>query len=228
MAAARVGAAHARRARRRDALLALRAANFEAMGDGAQPESICLRECEATRRAAGRCPFDDGSPGELHAFCAHQRRCVVCDGGAFALCEPCNLARGDGEAVASLVEERQIDVLFCDFDRTLCTTKSGASPLQSKRVTHSIDADLAAAAALARRAYVVTRNSHRADILLSRRAGRRFDDVVVVQKKKSKATEIAPRLAPGERGLFVDDDVRVLRPEGRRRARPHEGAVRAR
>ena len=161
------------------------------------------------RRAAGRCPFDDGSPGELHAFCAHQRRCAVCDGGAFALCEPCNLARGDGEAVASLVEERQVDVLFCDFDRTLCTTKSGASPLQSKRVTHSVDADLAAAAALAHRAYVVTRNSHRADILAFLAAQSvRFDDVVVVQKKKSKATEIAPRLAPGERGLFVDDDVR--------------------
>ena len=103
---------------------------------------VCV-ECEATRRAAGRCPFDDGSPGELHAFCAHQRRCAVCDGGAFALCEPCNLARGDGEAVASLVEERQIDVLFCDFDRTLCTTKSGASPLQSKQtVPARTDRDL--------------------------------------------------------------------------------------
>ena len=88
--------------------------------------------------------------------------------------------------------------------------QSGAPPLQqSKRVTHSVDADLAAAAALARRAYVVTRNLHRADILTFLAAqGVRFDDVVVVQKKKSKATEIAPRLAPGERGLFVDDDVR--------------------
>ena len=64
-------------------------------------------------------------------------------------------------------------------------------------------------AALARRAYVVTRNSHCADILTFLAAqGARFDDVVVVQKKKSKATEIAPRLEPGERGLFVDDDVR--------------------
>ena len=110
--------------------------------------------------------------------------------------------------MASLVEEGCIDVLFCDFDRTLCTTKSGASPL-SKRVTHTIDAELAAAAALARRAYVVTRNSHGAEITAFLAAqNARFDDVVVCQKKKSKATEIAPRLREGERGLFVDDDVR--------------------
>ena len=129
--------------------------------------------------------------------------------GLLTLNRPKALNALSPDLVASLVEERQIDVLFCDFARTLCTTKSGASPLQSKRVTHSIDADLAAAAALARRAYVVTRNSHRADILTFLAAqGARFDDVVVVQKKKSKATEIAPRLAPGERGRFVDDDVR--------------------
>jgi hypothetical protein len=62
----------------------------------------------------------------------------VCDGG-FAPCRQCRLAQGDGEVVATLCAELQEELrpqggvhptLFVDFDRTLCTTKSGGSPLQ--------------------------------------------------------------------------------------------------
>ena len=35
-----------------------------------------------------------------HAFCRHQQRCAVCDGG-FAPCRRCRLAQGDGEAVTA-------------------------------------------------------------------------------------------------------------------------------
>ena len=97
----------------------------------------------------------------------------MCDGG-FAPCFECRLAQGDGEAVAVLCADVSValaagsdgaggdgagggegggkgggrgaatPLAFFDFDRTLCTTKSGGSPLQGK---HALDAELAAVAA---------------------------------------------------------------------------------
>merc|ERR1711879_940235 len=95
--------------------------------------------CESAFRSEGRCPFGDSCG--VGSFCLHERRCVVCDQWS---CEPCRLLRGDGEDVWQLVAQLQPAVVFLDFDRTLCTTKRGASPLQGN---HSVDADLAAVCA---------------------------------------------------------------------------------
>jgi len=168
-------------------------------------------------------------------------RCAVCDGG-FAPCFVCRLAQGDGEAVAGLCADLSAQMqpppplpppppppppphclrsdggvvadskltAFFDFDRTLCTTKSGGSPLQGR---HSLDTELAAVAA-ALPTYVVTRNSHAAEIatFLAQR-GVRIAGVKVVPKKESKASAmlaLCPELADPDAGLravFVDDDV---------------------
>eukprot|EP00964_Phaeocystis_antarctica_P051973 scaffold30379_cov40-Phaeocystis_antarctica.AAC.1 len=157
-------------------------------------------ECEGSLRAAGACPFDQaegraraGGRAAAHAFCRHQQRCAVCDGG-FAPCRQCRLAQGDGEAVATLCAELQEErrsqggdgrpTLFLDFDRTLCTTKSGGSPLQGR---HALDSELAALAAQLE-TYVVTRNSHEADIktFLAAR-GVLVAGVCVVPRRTSKA-----------------------------------------
>ena len=203
-------------------------------------------ECEGALREAGACPFDQsrrgggkaraGGRAAGHAFCPHQRKCAVCDGG-FAPCVACGLAQGDGEAVAALCAEhapapaatgqpaapRALAALFVDFDRTLCTTKSGGSPLQG---SHSLDAELVALAAQLP-THVVTRNSHADEIraFLAQR-GMRVAGVHVVPRKESKAVTmlaLCPALAPppanGEAGegteaedtavraIFVDDDV---------------------
>ena len=199
-------------------------------------------QCEAAVRACGRCPFDtrqcglgtaavgrarsgnaNGKPS-LHygsTCCVHQGGlCVVCDGG-FAPCAECRLAQGDGETVASVVANwrgAERTVLFFDFDRSLCSTKAGGSPLQG---AHSLDADLADLASQ-HTMYVVTRNSHRAEIeqFLAAR-GVPCMGVAVVKKghsKASKIVELLPCLAdeppstPGAlppcRAVFVDDGVR--------------------
>ena len=191
--------------------------------------SVCW-QCEAVVRADGRCPFDlrqsdaaaqkRGGRGSGKAaahfgatFCPHQGLCVVCDGG-FAPCPECRLAQGDGETAASVCAEwrgTESTMLFFDFDRSLCSTKSGGSPLQGN---HSLDSDLADLAAQLPMV-VITRNSHRADIRAFLKArGVTCQDVCVVRKGVSKAAamvEILPRLAEAGgavRGLFVDDGVR--------------------
>ena len=182
-------------------------------------------ECEGALRAAGVCPLDQeagrapraGARAAVHAFCPHLQQCAVCDGG-FASCRQCRLAQGDGEAVAALCAELQEELwpqggarptLFLDFDRTLCTTKSGGSPLRGR---HALDSELVALAA-GLETYVVTRNSHEADIksYLAAR-GVRVAGVCVVPKRKSKAKvmlALRPDLAHGHglRAVFVDDDV---------------------
>ena len=90
----------------------------------------------------------------------------MCDGG-FASCRQCRLAQGDGEAVAALCAELQglwpqggaRPTLFLDFDRTLCTTR-----VEDRRCgAGTLDSELVALAA-GLETYVVTRNSHEADI----------------------------------------------------------------
>jgi hypothetical protein len=56
----------------------------------------------------------------------------------------------------------QPHAVFLDWDRTLCTTRTGGSPLVGK---HSLDPDLhGLLVQFARRAHIVTRNSMRDDI----------------------------------------------------------------
>ena len=201
---------------------------------------VCWR-CEARVRATGVCPFDlrqkpasaapiaggkgnsrgSGRPA-LHygvTFCPHQDKCVVCDGGGFAPCRQCRLACGDGETVASVCAEwrgSEPTVLFYDFDRSLCSTKSGGSPLNG---SHSVDADLADLASQLTM-YVITRNSHKDEIISFLAAqGVRCAGVIVCRKGTSKAAamlEVMPTLAStgsgddigAARAIFVDDTVR--------------------
>ena len=79
----------------------------------------------------------------MEAYCPHYGRCFVYDFPHS--CERlCRLSRGSGELATTLVETLQLRLLLLNFDRTLCSTKSGASPLPSgKRVkegfAHTID-----------------------------------------------------------------------------------------
>ena len=185
-------------------------------------------QCEGEIRTEGTCPFDnaarstkDGRAAAHHAFCVHQGKCLVCDGG-FAPCPVCRLARGDGERCVEIcadiaqqpgASECPVTV-FLDFDRTLCSTKGGRSPLVG---VHSTDAELASLAA-SHATYIVTRNPHEAEIraFLSER-NVRVTAVCIVPKRASKASvmlDIMPSLAIAESGgvraIFVDDDVREL------------------
>ena len=83
-------------------------------------------------------------------------------------------------------EERKL-TLFFDFDQTWCSTKAGGSPLQGK---HSLDDDLTDLATQ-HTMYVVTRNSHKAEIEQFLQAkGVRCEGVLVARKGKSKAAEM--------------------------------------
>ena len=189
---------------------------------------VCT-QCEAALRAAGVCPFAssartnaDGRAAASHAFCPHQSKCAVCDGG-FLPCPLCKLARGDGERCAEICSELSPSpprCVFVDFDRTLCSTKGGRSPLLG---LHTVDAELAKLAA-ALPVHVVTRNPHGAEIesFLAAR-GVPVEGVHVVPKRTSKAdvmvqllpdllTTMAPPppLPPPVIAVFIDDDVREL------------------
>lgn len=194
-------------------------------GGGARGSRSCLCwECEGELRTEGVCPYDvplagsGASAGRApthHAFCIHQRKCVCCDGASFVPCEPCRMAQGDGEMVTALAALYSPEAVFLDFDRTLCTTKSGGSPLQG---VHALDGELAAQAA-ARPTYVVTRNRHVDEIRTFLGAkGMQVAGITHVRKGVSKAAamlELLPSLerspaCGGIRAIFADDDVREV------------------
>eukprot|EP00931_Biecheleriopsis_adriatica_P108516 TRINITY_DN82840_c0_g1_i1.p1 TRINITY_DN82840_c0_g1~~TRINITY_DN82840_c0_g1_i1.p1 ORF type:complete len:694 (+),score=148.12 TRINITY_DN82840_c0_g1_i1:34-2115(+) len=189
---------------------------------------LCLL-CETELRCQGRCPYGGERCGS-RSFCPHEHRCIVCEQWS---CERCRLLRGDGEDVWQLVDQRQPTVVFLDFDRTLCTTKAGASPLQGN---HSLDSDLVAVCSCHARVLVVTRSSRSEDIALFLRqhglnacipghkassnavgdASNLRGNVSVRSVKRegrqSKAEVILEELAatPAATGLFVDDDIKEL------------------
>jgi len=167
--------------------------------------------CEAALRSEGRCPYNDKCG--VRSFCPHERRCIVCEQWS---CDKCRLLRGDGEDVWQLVGSMQPAAIFLDFDRTLCTTKRGNSPLQGN---HSVDPDLAAVCTGYGHVQIVTRSSQKEDIeaFLSTR------DVPVLAVHcvkrlgaKNKAAIIASELVALQQsgderaGIFVDDDIREL------------------
>jgi hypothetical protein len=186
--------------------------------------------CESLKRDQSderRCLFVSCKIG-AEAFCSHHRRCFVCD--APHSCLECRFSTGDGEVVAAMVETMQPKLLLLDFDRTLCSTKSGASPLpkvsnNSKRqhskegYSHSIDPELKAAV-LAQQthgdSYVVTRNSHKAEIktFLDMHGLRDLaQNVHVVPKKTTKGEYIEGVISAkkcDDSILFVDDGIREL------------------
>ena len=253
-------------------------------------------ECEGAIRARGACPYDssarsnrDGRAASTHAFCAHQRKCAVCDSG-FLPCPLCRLARGDGERCVEICAEIGLEIcgdlrrsaeigfetgfetgdgsggdgsggdgsgggtggggtggglagvgggglraVFLDFDRTLCSTKAGRSPLLG---LHNVDPELASLCTTYP-VYVVTRNPHEAEIVtFLEQRGVAVARVCVVPKRASKAdvmVQVLPSLksasqlaqvSPYEahaddaarapervtpvQAVFVDDDVREL------------------
>jgi len=270
-------------------------------------------ECEGAIRARGACPYDstarsnrDGRAASTHAFCAHQRKCAVCDSG-FLPCPLCRLARGDGERCVEICAEIGLEIcgdlrrsaeigfetgfetgdgsggdgsggdgngggdgsdggggsgggtggggtggggtggglagvgggglraVFLDFDRTLCSTKAGRSPLLG---LHNVDPELASLCTTYP-VYVVTRNPHEAEIVtFLEQRGVAVARVCVVPKRASKAdvmVQVLPSLKSGSQqarvspyeahdddaarapervtpvqAVFVDDDVREL------------------
>jgi hypothetical protein len=239
-------------------------------------------ECEGAIRARGACPYDssarsnrDGRAASTHAFCAHQRKCAVCDSG-FLPCPLCRLARGDGERCVEICAEIGLETgfetgdgrggdgsgddvsgggtggggtggglagvgggglraVFLDFDRTLCSTKAGRSPLLG---LHNVDPELASLCATYP-VYVVTRNPHEAEIVtFLEQRGVAVARVCVVPKRASKADVMvqvlpsmksasqlvqvppyeahaddaarAPERVTPVQAVFVDDDVREL------------------
>jgi hypothetical protein len=189
---------------------------------------VCAVCIEARRCAAigtPKCIFDCKLAEK--AWCPHAGRCFVCD--TPHSCEDgCRLGRGDGETVCATVNVLQPTLLCLDFDRTLCTTRNGGTPLpQSGRVKHTIDSELKAAAALHPSAHVVTRNSYKADIeAFLQQEGLPNMRVHVVPKKVPKGkfifdtffdAKVDAVAESGEAGtaqpitcLFVDDDIREL------------------
>ena len=118
----------------------------------------CFR-CEEGMRARGECPVSARCrASKVRTFCPHAGRCIACERWS---CVECGVVCGDGEDVAALVEQIDPHVVFIDFDRTLCTTKSGASPA---RGSHRLDAELWNVVTGLQDVRVVTRNSHVDDI----------------------------------------------------------------
>ena len=117
----------------------------------------CCFRCEEGMRSRLECPVSKRCPSA--AFCPHSLRCIACERWS---CELCGVVCGDGEDVMATVECTDPHVVFIDFDRTLCTTKSGSSPL---RGSHSLDRELWGLVRGGRwDVRVVTRNSHVDDI----------------------------------------------------------------
>merc|ERR1712129_19378 len=166
--------------------------------------------CEEALREEGRCPYSEKCG--TRSFCPHARRCVVCEAWS---CEACHLIRGDSEDVWQLVGQLRPDVIFLDFDRTLATTKAGASPLQG---SHSVDPDLASVCASHDHVQVVTRSSRKEDIetfLAQKAVPVRRVRSLKREGRQSKAEVILEVLdgldvvSPAV-GLSVDDDIREL------------------
>lgn len=137
----------------------------------------------------------------------------------------------------AMVEAIKPKLLILDFDGTLCSTKSGGSPLPNTTskcrsndgYSHSIDPDLKSAV-LAQHtqieAYVLTRNSHKADIetfLEMQDLKGLAKNVHIVPKKMTKGEYIRDTISPTQSDvmLFVDDDVRELTGSSWLRAAPN-------
>ena len=73
------------------------------------------------------------APDQAAAICG---QCLLCDNVS---CIECMLWRADGEETVRLVDQLEPHRIFLDWDRTLCSTKSGRSPLNG---SHSLDPDL--------------------------------------------------------------------------------------
>ena len=181
--------------------------------------------CEYTIREKSpgeKCFFVNCKAG-TEAFCKHHQRCFICD--APHSCGECRMYRGNGELSTSLVETLRPHLLLLDFDRTLCSTKSGANPLP-KRTTakqtkesysHSIDEDLKIAIYTQQgygQSHVITRNSHKAEIqdfLRMHGLHALSKKVHIVPKKMTKGAFIKEMFRDqSQTMLFLDDNINEL------------------
>jgi hypothetical protein len=180
----------------------------------------CCSECEAEVRASGRCPFN-GERCRPAWFCPHDGRCFVCDAHS---CATCRLERGDAETVAAVARRLSSETPGCvdgsaarlcrialDFDRTLCTTRSGGAPIVGK---HALDDELGAILwrypALCE---VVTRNGNTEAIRAFLAANGAPSEIPIrtVPKGHSKAEFVlGGGLPPSCTVLMVDDSIAEL------------------
>jgi len=195
-----------------------------------QHARVCV-VCELAARAARRCPFAKPNvPAPcLGAFCPHALKCVSCERHS---CVQCGITCGDAEDFIALIEAIDARAVFLDFDRTICATKRGASPLpgafatadanavKARAEARSADEDLLATLATHDNAWVVTRNPNtRAIEVFLRARGVAVPRVVRVTKGESKGRAMRDVLARTPSGFgtsnavacaFADDDIREL------------------
>ncbi|KAH8098486.1 RNA binding-protein [Aureococcus anophagefferens] len=131
--------------------------------------------CEREERREGRCPRGEkgcpvrrhGRRGAASGFCAHARRCVGCDAHSCAQCALLRATATTSRAYRELRGGAAPPCLFLDFDRTLCSTRSGADPMapSAKDSKKAVSSDEALVELLAEvpagSAFVVTRNARR-------------------------------------------------------------------
>lgn len=183
--------------------------------------------CEERSRELGRCPIK--SECDPRFFCSHARACLRCERVS---CEHCGVVRGDAEDVVSLVENIDAQYVFLDFDRTICATKAGSSPLPKNFRAldpeglaracerYASDADLVGLLRSHSNCFIVTRNSNVEAIeCYLKQHGVSAPKVARAVKGESKG-EVISRLLDSERreialepsgpSVFVDDDVREL------------------
>ena len=168
---------------------------------------VCFA-CEASCRRDGRCPMNATCRAKDAWFCAHQGLCFKCDNRPS--CGACRFYSGDGEDVVGHAERLGAAKVFLDWDRTFCSTKSGADPT---RGNHDLDASLLALAQRdPARVVVVTRSSARAGILafLSKHHAANVRVRSVKLEDISKADAIRSELGDGETAVFADDDITEL------------------
>ena len=121
----------------------------------------------------------------------------------------CRVTRGDGEDTEALCIRVKPDAIFLDWDRTFCTTRGGASPLYGN---HSADEALLSLALTHPRLHIITRNPHSDAIkVFMQKHGCVSPSVRSVKREGiTKAEAILDLLAPGEVGVFADDDPREI------------------
>lgn len=178
----------------------------------AQEHQVLRLECPIKLR----CRVIDGSRAAFKCMCAHALQCFVCDAWS---CELCEVATCDAQEALQSARDERTDVLLLDFDRTLCSTRSGVSPLSgggssrrdrdaSTKQEHRLCPHLAQAAREHGNVHVVTRNAHVDDIrVFLDQHGLQHVRVHNLKRagKTSKAQVIKGLLEAGQHALFVDD-----------------------
>tara|TARA_B110000971_G_scaffold190658_1_gene201821 strand:- start:44 stop:2653 length:2610 start_codon:yes stop_codon:yes gene_type:complete len=143
-------------------------------GGGSFEGSVtCDTKGTGPRRSKKTCP--------ANAWCPHHSRCLACELLSFPGCSACGITSGDGEDIGNLVETASDGnvCVFLDFDRTVCATKVGASPIVEAKTKSDDESDATKTVTFAEHdkhlmsiatshanTHVVTRNRHVADIVL--------------------------------------------------------------